>query len=55
MRAKRLVFDAKTGKSRVEEFEFKPRELEPEPEGVDLRELARLLPKLKRLLERERL
>jgi len=42
-RTKRLVYDAKTKEMRVEEFEFGPRELEPEPEGVDLEELRELL------------
>lgn len=42
-KAKRLVIDIKTKKQHIEEFEFTPAELVPEPVGVDMEKLKKVL------------
>jgi len=41
--ARRIVYDAKTGKKRVETFDFTPQPAPPEPEPVDLNDLRKLI------------
>jgi len=41
--ARRIVLNAKTGKKRIEIFDFTPLPPTPEPKGVNLKELVKLI------------
>jgi len=49
VKARRIVLNAKTGKKRIEIFDFTPLPPIPEPKGVDLEELAKLIEYAKRM------
>jgi len=43
VRAKRIIYDVKTGEQREEEFDFTPPPPPPEPIAFDLRDLKKLI------------
>ena len=53
MKAKRIVFDAKTKEQKIEEFDFVEQPSPPPKKGVDLEKLKMVLLKKRVILKKE--